>query len=62
VRFRPDSAPLMKDDVAFLMSRQCSSLLSSECAAKLVTVGPCQTRACCSSMHDAQRRITFAAK
>src|SRR3982075_1071898 len=56
-------APLIKIRSAFLMSRQWLVIAPlPNVAAKLTTVGPCQTRACCSRWTRPRPRIVFAAK
>src|SRR3984893_7439565 len=56
-------APLIKMRSAFLISRQWLVIAPlSNVAAKLTTVGPCQTLACCSRCTKPRPRITFAAK
>src|SRR2546428_6007373 len=56
-------APLITIRSAFLMSRQWLVIAPlPNVAAKLTTVGPCQTLACCSRCTRPRPRITFAAK
>src|SRR5919204_391804 len=56
-------APLMRMRSACLMSRQWLVIAPRpNVAAKLTTVGPCQTRACCSRCTTPKARMSFVAK
>ena len=56
-------APLMRMRSACLMSRQWFVIAPRPNeAAKLTTVGPCQTRACCSMCTTPKLRMSFVAK
>ena len=56
-------APLIRIRSACRMSRQWFVIAPRpNVAAKLTTVGPCQTRACCSRCTTPRARIIFVAK